>query len=76
MPKRPRPPGDWGVLYAELPKTIIARLEASANTNRRSRTAELEVLLDKALPPLAAMEPAVGDQGTGKKQRTRKESGK
>lgn len=48
MPRRPRE-GEWAVIYAEVPPILKAWLDAQADANHRSITAELITLLEAAL---------------------------
>ena len=53
MPRRKRP-GEWAVLYVEVPPELKAKMQAIADRHRRSLTAELIV----ALEAYTAEEPA------------------
>jgi hypothetical protein len=64
MPRRPRP-GEWAVIYAEVPPELKGKLLAMANRSRRSLTAELTV----ALESYTANEPPPAEQK--RKPRTR-----
>ena len=58
MPKRPRP-GEWEVLYGELPAALKLklRLAQQAERNRRSAIQELIQILDATLPPAVEESP-------------------
>lgn len=45
MPRRHRP-GDWSILYAELPPALMDWLKARAAANHRSVTAEVTNVLE------------------------------
>lgn len=51
MPRRKRP-GEWAVLYAEIPPALKERLESQAIKNNRSTVGELIELLNKHLDQL------------------------
>lgn len=50
-PARRKRPGEWAILYAEVPPVVKAALERRAKANRRSATAELIVLMERDLAP-------------------------
>lgn len=51
MARRSRP-GEWSIIFAEVPPELKARLEAQAAANQRSATGELIYVLGKYLDPL------------------------
>jgi hypothetical protein len=46
-PVRRTRPGEWAIIFAEVPPVVKAVLEERAAANRRSLTAELTVLLER-----------------------------
>jgi len=45
MPRRPRP-GEWAVMYLEVPPELKEKMQVKADRNRRSLTAEAIVALE------------------------------
>ena len=70
MPKRKRP-GDWAVIFAEVPPVLKAWLDAQAKANHRSATAELTHILESHLDPKHKTEaPAANKKPKAKKNPT------
>jgi hypothetical protein len=53
MPRRKRP-GEWTVLYVEVPPALKAQMQAKADENRRSLAAEVMIALEKHVGRKAA----------------------
>ena len=45
MARRKRP-GEWAIIYAEIPPALKDKLQAKADANRRSLTSELIVAIE------------------------------